>query len=86
MANWLRITLYVLIGMALMYVILKVLSKLPDKSSETAAAAKTLILSTQFYNLTKTNEFRELAKMPEFSVLLSTLAEDQLSSISQQLV
>jgi hypothetical protein len=86
MADWLRITLYILIGMALMYVILKVLSVLPDKSSGTAAAAKTLIMSTQFYNLTKTNEFRELAKMPEFITLLSTLAEDQLTSISQQLV
>jgi hypothetical protein len=72
--------------MALMYVVLKIMSRLPDKSSETAAAAKTLILSSQFYNLTKTNEFRELAKMPEFTILLSTLAEDQLSTISQQLV
>jgi hypothetical protein len=86
MPKWLSITLYVLIGMTLMYVVLKIMSRLPDKSSETAAAAKTLILSSQFYNLTKTNEFRELAKMPEFTILLSTLAEDQLSTISQQLV
>lgn len=86
MPKWLTITLYILIGMALMYAILKVLSALPDKSSDTAAAAKTLIMSSQFYNLTKTNEFRELAKMPEFTTLLSTLAEDELSSISQQMI
>jgi hypothetical protein len=43
-------------------------------------------LSVQFYNLTRTNEFRELAKMPEFTTLLETLTEDTLASISQSMV
>jgi predicted membrane channel-forming protein YqfA (hemolysin III family) len=86
MANWLRITLYILLGMALMYIILKLLSKMPDKSDQTTAAAKTLLLSVQFYNLTRTNEFRELAKMPEFTTLLETLTEDTLASVSQSMV
>ena len=86
MANWLRITLYILLGMALMYIISKLLSKMPDKSDQTTAAAKTLLLSVQFYNLTRTNEFRELAKMPEFTTLLETLTEDTLASISQSML
>jgi len=77
--------LFVLLGMVLMYIILKLLSKMPDKSSETSAALTKIALSVQFYNLTKTNEFREIVKMPEFKQFAETLAEDQLRTLSQSL-
>jgi hypothetical protein len=76
---------WLLIGMVVMFVVLKMFSQAVDKSSDTWLYTKRLLASNQFNNLTKTNEFREIVKMPEFTSLLKTLAEDQIISTSKAL-
>ena len=85
MSDTTKIVLYVLGGMALMYVILKALSGGVDKTSDTWKYSKAILMSQQFTNLSRTNEFREIVKMPEFIKLLESVATEQLSTISQQL-
>jgi hypothetical protein len=80
-----KIALYIIIGAAGMYLILKALSKLPDKSSDISKYAKQVMQTQQFTNLTRTNEFRELLKIPETRNLLLSLAEDQLKTFSQSI-
>lgn len=81
-----KIVLWVVLGMAIMFILLKILSKGIDKSSVVWEDSKKILLSVQFYNLTKTNEFRELLKMPETTDLLKNLASEQLTTISQSLI
>ena len=80
-----KIILWILLGMVLMFVILKLLSHRVVSPDDTWPQIKPIIMSQQFYNLTKTNEFRELAKMPEVSKMLETLANDQVTVLAQSL-
>jgi len=80
-----KTVLWVLLGMVLMFIILKLLSSRVVSSNDTWSQIKPIITSQQFYNLTKTNEFKELVKLPEVSKMLKTLAEDQVTEIAQSL-
>ena len=76
----------VLLGMVLMYIILKVMSTGKGESSAISEKFKALIKTQQATNLVRTNEFREIVKTSEFRSLLSVLAEDQLTAISKTLI
>jgi hypothetical protein len=80
-----RTFLLIFAGAAGMYILLKAISKIPDKGGDISRYAKELMLSVQFRNLTRTNEFREMLKMPEMRKLLEALAEDQLKAFSQSI-
>ena len=80
-----KMGLFILLGMALMFLILKALSGKIDKSSDTWKYSKAILISQQFANVTRTNEFREIVKMPEFIKLLESVASDQLVTISKSL-
>ena len=75
-----------MLGMLIMFIILKYLSSKGDTGNSTSTAFKTLIKTQQFSNLVRTNEFRELVKTREFSSMVKTLAEDQLLSLSKTLM
>jgi hypothetical protein len=77
--------LLIVIGMVLMYIILKLLSHRTVSTDSTWQQIKPVLTSQQFYNLTKTNEFRELVKMPQVKKVMETLAEDQLTTLAQSL-
>jgi len=86
MSDKVKIALWILLGMAVMYIILKLLSDRTDLTSNTWKYSKAILVSQQFANLTRTNEFREIVKMPEFVKLLESVASDQLTTISTSLV
>lgn len=77
--------LYIVLGMLIMFVILKLLSKTSSGTGNTAAALKQLALTGEAYNLVTSNEFRELVKTPEFKNFTKTLADDQLKVLSKTL-
>jgi hypothetical protein len=77
-----KIALYIILGAAGMYLILKALSKLPDKSSEVSKYATQVMGTVQFRNLAFTNEFRELIKTDEARHLLGALADEQLKTFA----
>jgi hypothetical protein len=76
---------WLLIGAVLMFIILKTLSKANPNNSRTWQYSKQILSSQQFTNLSKTNEFRELIKLPATAKLLESVAADQLKTISQSL-
>jgi hypothetical protein len=76
---------WLIIGAVVMFVILKLLSKADTSTSKTWQYSKQILASQQFTNLSKTNEFRELIKMPATTKLLESVAADQLKTISQSL-
>jgi hypothetical protein len=77
--------LLIVVGMILMYIILKLLSHRTVTENATWDEIKPILTSPQFYNLTKTNEFRELIKMPETKKVIKTMAEDQVTLLAQSL-
>jgi hypothetical protein len=85
MSDNVKIALWILAGMALMFIILKALSGGVDKTSDTWKYSKAILMSQQFTNLSRTNEFREIVKMPEFIKMLESVASDQLVTISKSL-
>jgi hypothetical protein len=68
-----------------MYIILKLLSHKTVSTDSTWQEIKPILTSPQFYNLTKTNEFREILKMPEAQKAIKTMAEDQVTLLAQSL-
>jgi hypothetical protein len=80
-----RTFLLILVGMILMYIILKLLSHKTVSTDSTWQEIKPILTSSQFYNLTKTNEFRELIKMPETKKVIETMANDQVTLLAQSL-
>ena len=77
--------LYIVLGMLIMFVILKLLSKTSSGTGNTTAALKQLAFTGEAYNLIMSNEFRELVKTPEFKNFTKTLADDQLKVLSKTL-
>jgi len=75
---------WLLIGMVVMFVVLKMISR-TSETSDTWLYTKRILASNQFNNLAKTNEFREIVKMPDFTNLLKTLAEEQIITTSKSL-
>lgn len=75
---------WLLIGAVVMFVVLKMISK-TSETSDTWLYTKRILASNQFNNLAKTNEFREIVKMPDFTNLLKTLAEEQIITTSKSL-
>jgi len=80
-----RTFLLIVLGAAIMYFILRILSGKQD-SGQSWPAIKALLKTQEFNNLIKTNEFREIAKTNEFRNVIANLAEEQVTSISKTLV
>ncbi len=78
--------LFIVLGMFLMYIILKIMSSKTVESGETSAALKDLAKTGEALNLIRTNEFREVVKTPEFKRFISSLAKDQVKALSTSLV
>jgi len=79
--------LFTILGMFLMFVILKTLgSKTVVTESQLNSKIFKLVASPKFSNLLKTNEARELIKSPEFKAFTSVLAKEQLQAFSSSLV
>ena len=81
-----RTILWIILGMVIMYVLLRVLSKKGIVDSNTNTQLKKLLDTPQVGLLIKTNEFRELVKTRQFKDFLISLADDQIQAISQSLV
>ena len=82
-----RYFLFVLLGMFLMYIVLKILaSNMVQSTSDITAKLADLARTQQVANLVRTNEFRELIKTREFYNLATSLAKEQMGIISQTLV
>ena len=79
-----RTALLIILGMLIMFVILKFLSG-KSESSQTTENFKKLAGLQQTANLIKTNEFRELAKTSEFREFVGSLAEDQIIELAKTL-
>ena len=77
--------LYIVLGMLIMFVILKLLSKTLTGTGDTTKALKQLAFTGEAYNLIMSNEFRELVKTPEFKNFTKTLATEQLNILSKTL-
>ena len=78
--------LYIILGMLIMFVILKLLSsKTLTGTGDTTKALKELAFTGEAYNLIMSNEFRELVKTPEFKKFTKTLAAEQLNILSKTL-
>jgi hypothetical protein len=80
-----RTFLLIVLGAAIMYFILRILSG-KGEPSEAWPSIKALLKTQQFTNVVKTNEFRELAKTNEFRDVISNLAEDQIKTMSKTLI
>ena len=80
-----RIALWILLGMVVMFAILKIISKVPGDSDRTTNYFKALCDTGEAHNLMKTNEFRELVKTQEFINLAGSLAEEQLTAMAKAL-
>jgi len=78
--------LFVVLGMFLMYILLKVLSSKGVTSGGTSKAVMTLLKTQQASNLIRTNEFRELVKTPEFKNVVITLADSELKTLSNVMI
>ena len=78
--------LFTILGMFLMWLILKIISSNAVENSRTTENFKQLAKTGQAFNLIRTNEFRELAKTTEFRNFVSGLAEDQIKEISKSLM
>lgn len=78
--------LFTLLGMFLMWVVLKMLSQKTSGNSGTTAAFVDLAKTGQAMNLVRTNEFREIVKTPEFRNFVKTLAEEQVKAMSIALI
>lgn len=78
--------LFIVLGMFLMYIILKIMSSKTVESGETSAALKDLAQTGEALNLIRTNEFREVVKTPEFKRFISSLAKDQINTLATSLV
>lgn len=74
-----RDILFVAIGAAGMFLILKILFSTGAASGSTSKAAMNLLKTQQAVNLIMTNEFRELAKTQQFRTLAATLAANELN-------
>lgn len=85
-----RNVLLIVVGMGVMYILLKILSgsQKPESNSSSATSQTFMALAKtgQAMNLVKTNEFRQLVQTPEFRKFISTLAEDQIHTIANTLV
>ena len=80
-----RPILWVAVGAAAMFIILRVMAGKSTSTSGTFAAFKSLSKTQQASNLIRTNEFRELIRTSEFRTLVRTLAEDQLVTMAKTL-
>jgi hypothetical protein len=78
--------IFVALGMFLMYILLKILSSRTVDSSMTTERLKDLLKTGEVMNLIKTTQFNEVIKTPEFRAFISTLAKDQLTTVSNSLV
>ena len=79
-----RSFLLIVLGMIIMFVILKVLSR-SGAGSDSTNYFKALCDTQEAANLMKTNEFRELVKTTEFINLAGALAEEQVVALSKAL-
>jgi hypothetical protein len=79
-----RILLWIVVGAAIMFVLLKILSK-TSESTDNGEKLKALLKTQQVPNLMRTNEFRELAKTKEFQRYAASLAKDQIIELSKTL-
>lgn len=78
--------IWVILGMFLMWIILKILSNVAPAKSETTAKFIALSKTGETYNLLRTNEFKELSKTMEFRELVKTLAKEQIDAMATALV
>ena len=80
--------IYLLVGMAAMYAVLKLLSRkgTNEPRGNTSKAASNLLKTQETANLVRTNEFRELVKTNEFRSFISTLARDEVKEITKALI
>lgn len=76
-----RDILFALIGAAAMFLLMRILSSTMS-GGNTSKAAMELLKTQQAANLILTNEFRELAKTPQFKTLATTLAANELNILS----
>jgi hypothetical protein len=74
--------LFVLLGAFLMYLVLKIISSKALSGSGTSVAAINVLKTQQAANLIMTNEFRELARTPQFKYLLKTLAANEINAMT----
>jgi len=81
-----KVVLWIGLGMLIMFVVLKVLSKSEVTASETTPRLKALLVTQQFANLVRTNEARELVKTQEFKNFTKSLAQDQLIALSKSMI
>jgi hypothetical protein len=72
------------VGAAVMFVLLKIISKTAE-SSDNGEKLKALLKTQQVANLMRTNEFRELAKTKEFQRYAASLAKDQVAELARTL-
>lgn len=77
-----RNILFVVLGMFLMYLILKIISSKALSGSGTSKAAMNVLKTQQAANLIMTNEFRELSRTPEFKFLMKTLAANEINAMT----
>ena len=79
--------LYIILGMLIMFVILKLLSsKTITGTGDTTKKLKALAVAPETYNVVMSNEFRELVKTKEFKDFINTLANEQLTILSKTLI
>jgi len=76
-----RDILFALIGAAAMFLLMRILSS-TMASGNTSKAAMELLKTQQAANLILTNEFRELAKTPQFKALATSLAANEINALS----
>lgn len=81
-----KIFLWIILGMFLMYILLKILSGAAPEKSQTTARLKELLKTGEVYNLARTNEFRELVKTTEFKEFVKTLANEQVDAMATALI
>jgi hypothetical protein len=80
-----KTALYIISGMLLMYVILKIISSKAVEPNLIWNNVKTVLSTQEAKNLVKTNEFRELVKTKPFVNLIGSLAKEQLNDVSKTL-
>ena len=78
-----RTLLWIGVGAAIMFVILKYMASSEVNSSGTVLAFKDLAKTQEVANLIRTNEFRELIKTSEFKTLVKTLSKDYLVEMAK---
>ena len=80
-----RNVLFIILGAFLMFILLKILSSrgMTGSTSGTSKAMLNLLMTQQASNLVRTNEFRELIRTTEFQRVLTTLATNEINTLSK---